>query len=569
MADESVLFTKLHQRFREAFGPANHDLYDTEQWSLIPSTGHGAINVLLNGTRQGPLVWVFDSRGTKSPQHFAVKQHDDIDALIKELTSQVTSANVNQAQVKRRRGASADALTTEELAKRPSRSPGYIAENDAVLALAERMASNPMSILQMIVDTAMQLCRGDSAGISILERRDGKEFFRWKATTGAFAAHAGNIMPRNSPCGTVIDRNALLLMDRPELHYEFPMEVDLPIEEVILAPFHSCGKLIGTLWVISHSKDHRFDREDARLLGDLTMFAGAAYQIVTALESAEAGRAQMASARDQLMIHGDELEAIIAERTGELAESNRKLLLSERMVAMGTLSAGLGHDMGNMVLAMRARLEIIQKSAESVNEHTQVLGDCVTYIHNLATGLRLMALNPNDHKRLGPDRVSISSWWIAAHRVLASGTTLGIELKCNIAENLPDVAVNRAGLTQAVYNLVQNAVDAMKGMRGSITIAAALDASGSNVLLSVTDEGPGMTEEVRERCLEAYYSTKTTGTSSGLGLALVQNVMKTSNGKIEIKSAPGKGASFILHLRVAKPAAGNETDEPVAEELNS
>jgi signal transduction histidine kinase len=561
MAVDSVLHSKLHTRFQEVFGPAHHDLYDTEQWSLIPASGNGAINVLLNGTRQGPLVWVFDSQNLENnARHFAVTEEAQIDALINDLTSHVFSANVHPPPSKRQRGVFADVLTTEELAKRPSRSPGYIAENDAVLALADRMAHDPLSILQLIVDTAMQLCGGDSAGISILEKKDGKEFFRWSATAGAFASHVGNIMPRESPCGTVIDRNALLIMDRPELHYEFPMEVDPPIEEVILAPFHTGGKLIGTLWVISHSQDRKFDREDARLLGDLTMFAGAAYQVVTALKSAEAGRAQMASARDQLMIHGHELEAIIAERTGELAESNRKLLLSERMVAMGTLSAGLGHDMGNMVLAMRARLEIIEKSAASVNEHTQVLGECVTYIQNLASGLRLMAIDPNDQRRLGPERVSIASWWAAAHRVLASGVTLGIFVESRIDENLPDVAVNRAGLTQAVYNLVQNAVDAMKDKRGCITIAAALDATGSKVLLSVTDEGPGMTDEVRARCLEAYYSTKSAGTSSGLGLALVQNVMKTSGGKIEIESSPEKGTSFILHLRLAKPGAPENTD---------
>jgi signal transduction histidine kinase len=202
---------------------------------------------------------------------------------------------------------------------------------------------------------------------------------------------------------------------------------------------------------------------------------------------------------------------------------------------------------------MRVRLEAIQKNAATVNEHSQVLGDCVTYIQNLASGLRLMAIDPKD-KRLGPERVSIASWWDAAHRVLACGVTIGIFVESRIAPNLPDVAVNRAGLTQAVYNLVQNAVDAMKDRRGCITIAAALDPSGSKVLLSVIDEGPGMTDEVRQHCLEAYYSTKTTGTSSGLGLALVQNVVATAGGKIEIESVLGKGTSIILALPVAKPA---------------
>src|SRR4051812_13860942 len=105
-----------------------------------------------------------------------------------------------------------DVLRTEELAHRPSRPPDFEAENRALVALAREMCASPGTILQQLVDAALALCRADSAGISILEPGGARELFRWHAIAGQFAVHAGGTMPRDaSPCGTVLDRDDVLL----------------------------------------------------------------------------------------------------------------------------------------------------------------------------------------------------------------------------------------------------------------------------------------------------------------------------------------------------------------------
>ena len=129
---------------------------------------------------------------------------------------------------------------------------------------------------------------------------------------------------------------------------------------------------------------------------------------------------------------------------------------------------------------------------------------------------------------------------------------MGIFVEGRLPASLPDVLINRAGLTQAVYNLVQNATDAMKGRRGCIMVAADVDVSRSHVLLSVADEGTGMTEKVRQRCMDPLFSTKTNSTSLGLGLALVHSVMKAANGSVSIETKPGRGTTFILSLPIAE-----------------
>src|SRR5262249_33567453 len=122
-----------------------------------------------------------------------------------------------------------DVLITAELARRPTRLPDYEAEARALTALAEAMAESPETILQKLVETALGLCRADSAGISVLEPGGAAGVFRWSAIAGQLASHIGGQVPREgSPCGTVLDRNASLLFAYPERHFNVGMTLDVP-----------------------------------------------------------------------------------------------------------------------------------------------------------------------------------------------------------------------------------------------------------------------------------------------------------------------------------------------------
>ena len=174
-----------------------------------------------------------------------------------------------------------DVLRTEELRRRPARPPDHAAENRALADLAHAMARAPRTILQKLVDTALDLCRADSAGISILERDGGREVFRWHAIAGQFSSYVGQRVPReDSPCGVVLDHDAVLLFAHPERHFAFAVSIDLPLVESLLVPFHAQGKPVGTVWAVSHTEGRGFDAEDARLLESLSRFASAAYQMI-------------------------------------------------------------------------------------------------------------------------------------------------------------------------------------------------------------------------------------------------------------------------------------------------
>src|SRR5215831_6864206 len=173
-----------------------------------------------------------------------------------------------------------DVLATAELARRPTRSPDYAAEGRALTTLAEAVADSPQTILQKLVETALDLCHADSAGISILEPGGTAGVFRWYAVAGQFASNIGSqVLREASPSGIVFDRNASLLFSYPERHFDYGMAIDPPIVEALLVPFHTEGRPVGTLWVMAHTPSRRFDSEDQRVLTSLSRFACLAYQV--------------------------------------------------------------------------------------------------------------------------------------------------------------------------------------------------------------------------------------------------------------------------------------------------
>src|SRR4051812_19415939 len=118
-----------------------------------------------------------------------------------------------------------------ELDHRLCRPPQFEAENHALVALAREMANSPHTILQKLVETALELCGADSAGISILEKD--LNVFRWHAVAGGFAEFVGATLPRDfSPCGVVLDRDALQLMTDPVRYYPYIADLTPPVREV-------------------------------------------------------------------------------------------------------------------------------------------------------------------------------------------------------------------------------------------------------------------------------------------------------------------------------------------------
>lgn len=173
------------------------------------------------------------------------------------------------------------------LRERPARAPDYRAEVDATTAVVRALLDTPDSVLVKLAQAVKALTGADSAGISLAGRQDGRRILTWQAAVGLVEKYRGTVLPHDdTPCGPVVDTNQTMLMVDPGLAFSAAAQVQPPIREVLLVPFHLEGCTVGTVWVISQS-DKQFDAEDARLLNNLSELAALAYQTLTRIGDLE------------------------------------------------------------------------------------------------------------------------------------------------------------------------------------------------------------------------------------------------------------------------------------------
>lgn len=166
-------------------------------------------------------------------------------------------------------------LSLEDVIVEPAPDTVQPDATDALLALSHTLAHQPQLAVQRLVETAMRLTGAGSAGVTLEDEGD-RETLRWIATTGECARLLNGTMPRdNSPCGIVLQRGRALVMRDPGRHFEGVGQIGIPVREILLAPFERKGRLVGTVWVITHRDGKRFTVGDLRLVEKLTTFATA------------------------------------------------------------------------------------------------------------------------------------------------------------------------------------------------------------------------------------------------------------------------------------------------------
>ena len=245
-----------------------------------------------------------------------------------------------------------------------------------------------------------------------------------------------------------------------------------------------------------------------------------------------------------------------------------------RMEALGTLSAGLGHDMANVLFPMRMCLSTLADGG--LTPQTAPLVDAirraVEHLGGLSKGLRALSMDPDNSAGM-PDTTVLHEWWASAISpftwALPKGVRLHAEGMSGEGESLPPVRIPAHVLMQAVFNLVQNAAQAL-GHRnashpsppgaepsGNIWITAGLERAAHScgaagaVRLTVRDDGPGMDPGTMARCTEAFFTTKAKDLGTGLGLFLVRTAVERHGGNLLIESKIGEGASLTLILPAA------------------
>jgi len=250
------------------------------------------------------------------------------------------------------------------------------------------------------------------------------------------------------------------------------------------------------------------------------------------------------------------LEQLVEERTRDLSKSHDKLLRSERLAAIGTLAAGIAHEINNplgMILLETGRaLECEGLPAEArtqlgrSQDHAQRCGRIVKGI------LRFARQQPSEKISLNLNEVVNYSVSLLAGYANERGVALEVEL----AGDLPAVLANRVELEQVLMNLARNSVQACGGS-GRVRIETSVQPEG--ILLVVRDDGCGMSAAEREHAFDPFYTTRQGRGGTGLGLSTVHGIIADHGGVVDISSEPGNGAvvSITLPGAVARPPGIN------------
>lgn len=251
--------------------------------------------------------------------------------------------------------------------------------------------------------------------------------------------------------------------------------------------------------------------------------------------------------------HTEEPTAELARRTSELRETYDRVRDFERLALTGTIASGLGHDLGNLLLPLRLRLDALRRMTlpNEAQSDIAAIEAAVNHLQQLSAGLRWLAADSGTGTD-GGARTRLRQWIHECEQAFRELLPSEVQFSINIPTGLPAVRISQVALTHAVSNLVQNAGQALRGRRdGVVHLSAGPSADGGAVLLSVTDNGPGLDEEGMERCFEPFFTTRKRQISTGLGLAVVRSLARRAGGDATV-SASSEGATFTFTVPVAR-----------------
>lgn len=256
----------------------------------------------------------------------------------------------------------------------------------------------------------------------------------------------------------------------------------------------------------------------------------------------------------------------------ERKNAEEQLRVAERLASVGSLAAGLGHDMNNVLLPVRAHLSALMASAKSRSgasadvTHIEQVREGVAYLQHLADGLHFLTTESDSSKRskvATKNGADLHNWWEHVGVFLSKSVPRNVRVLASFPQNLPHVAIAPHDLTQAVLNLLVNAGEAIVKKKGQarssglIRLGADISHDGSDaksgfVHIHVQDNGIGMSEEVRRRAFEMFFTTKPRGLGTGLGLPIVGRIAMSVGGTVRIESVPNVGSTVTLILPIAR-----------------
>jgi two-component system, NtrC family, sensor histidine kinase HydH len=258
-----------------------------------------------------------------------------------------------------------------------------------------------------------------------------------------------------------------------------------------------------------------------------------------------------------------ELAETLAETNRKLQQAQEEARRSERLAALGQMSAGLAHEIRNPLGVIKGSVEMLQQKLGESNPLATELAGYISSETNRLSALVTRFLDfarPLHVEPVPQEIVPILDRALQAVAATHKDSTGLVRVERLYQPNLPLIPLDEGLSEQAFVNLIQNSYDAMSGAGGTLRVTAALTngASRNGVEVRIEDTGPGIAPELREQIFNPFVTTKKTGV--GLGLSIVSRIIDGHHGTIRVESGGedgSKGASFIIFFPLTGEVAEN------------
>lgn len=288
----------------------------------------------------------------------------------------------------------------------------------------------------------------------------------------------------------------------------------------------------------------------------------------------------------------NQLEVLVAERTSEilkqkeelqealnhLQSTQAQLIQQEKLASLGQLTAGIAHEIKNPLNFVNNFSELSVDFLEEIGEEMakisespekQNILDLLEDVKSNLVKIRhhgsradsivrsmLMhsrggtgTMDPTDLNELIKEYANL-----AFHGMRANPNPINVDIQLELAENLPQVKLNAEDFSRVILNLVKNAFDAMRdkinalGNEYSAKVVIRTNDLGDQIQIEVEDNGPGVPDEIRDKLLMPFFTTKKGTEGTGLGLSITHDIIKSHEGKLEIESKVGEFTRFRILL---------------------
>ena len=389
-------------------------------------------------------------------------------------------------------------------------------------------------VLRLILDGVTKTIGFDRARLYLVDEKEG--VLKCRMAVGVDLDLIDSIVFPLEPESSVVaraacERRPYIIRDAlndPRVNKEVVEK--LKIKSFVAVPMIGRERVVGVISADNLHSQREITEEDFKLLVTFVNQAG------VAIENAEM--------YEELKELNRSLEERVREAMRELEESHRQLMQSEKLAALGRIAAGIAHELRNPLSSIKILFHSLveefgldEKRPEDVEVMRSQIERMEELIRRFLDFARPSAPLPQwvDLSEVVENTVSLLE-----HQMRGSDISLRMELAPGLV-----VFADRDHLRQMIFNLTLNAVQAMPE-GGELRIRT--ERLPGEALVEISDTGEGIPEEIMDRIFEPFFSTKEEGI--GLGLSIVERIVKEHKGRIEVESSPGKGATFRVYLPI-------------------